>query len=115
MQSTFFMPPINMMGAGCIAKAVQQISDFGIHKCLIVTDVFLSESVMMGRLKMLLNRHDVDTIIFPGPYLIRLQATSKRGLMYYWSIIATRLSLLVVVHPMIVQKRLRCLLLMAVK
>ncbi|EOY6172021.1 iron-containing alcohol dehydrogenase [Enterobacter hormaechei] len=80
MQSTFFMPPINMIGAGCIAKAVQQISDFGIHKCLIVTDVFLSESVMMGRLKMLLNRHDVDTIIFPGALPNPTTSNVKAGL-----------------------------------
>ncbi|ENW7731439.1 L-threonine dehydrogenase [Citrobacter freundii complex sp. CFNIH11] len=66
MQNTFFMPPVNMMGAGCLSRAVQQIRDYDIHKCLIVTDSFLNKSAMMGRLKVLLNRHDVDTVVFDG-------------------------------------------------
>lgn len=66
MQSTFFMPPINMLGAGCLSKAVKQIEEFGIRKCLIVTDSFLNKSGMVGRVQMLLNKNNIETIVFDG-------------------------------------------------
>ncbi len=43
MTSTFFMPSVNIMGAGCLQEAMVALKGHGFGKALIVTDAVLSK------------------------------------------------------------------------
>ena len=44
MSSTFFIPAVNMMGAGSLDEAMVAIANYGFRKALIVTDVGLARA-----------------------------------------------------------------------
>ena len=46
MSSTFFMPPVNIIGENALADAVATLRGYGFKKGLIVTDKFLATSGM---------------------------------------------------------------------
>ncbi|GAM71253.1 alcohol dehydrogenase [Vibrio sp. JCM 19236] len=49
--AAFFIPSINLMGAGCLVDAADNIKAQGFKKGLIVTDSILSISVSLVRFK----------------------------------------------------------------
>jgi len=48
--STFFIPAVNIMGAGCLKDALATIKSHGFKKGLIVTDVVLTKIGMVNKL-----------------------------------------------------------------
>lgn len=66
MSSTFFIPPVNMMGAGSLEEAMQAIRSHGFRKALIVTDTGLSQAGVVRRVADLLAAQDIDSVVFDG-------------------------------------------------
>lgn len=66
MTSAFFIPTVNLMGAGCLKEAVESIQSQGFKKGLIVTDKVLSEIGMVKQIQDLLSEHSVATVVFDG-------------------------------------------------
>ncbi|ABC21731.1 iron-containing alcohol dehydrogenase [Rhodospirillum rubrum F11] len=65
-QTAFFIPSINLMGAGCLATAVNTINERGFKRALIVTDAVLEKLGVAGKVTELLDDHGVESIVFGG-------------------------------------------------
>ncbi|TFH92668.1 MULTISPECIES: L-threonine dehydrogenase [Vibrio] len=66
MTSAFFIPTVNLMGAGCLKDATDSIQSQGFKKGLIVTDKILSQIGMVKQVQDLLSERDVETVVFDG-------------------------------------------------
>ncbi len=66
MSSAFFIPTVNLMGAGCLTEAVDAIKAQGFKKALIVTDKILSQIGMVKQVADLLAERDVESVVFDG-------------------------------------------------
>lgn len=66
MSSTFFIPPVNIMGLDCLDEAMAAIAGYGLRKALIVTDEGLSRAGVAKRIAGLLAERDIDSAIFDG-------------------------------------------------
>ena len=66
MSSTFFIPPVNIMGLDCLDEAMAAIAGYGLRKTLIVTDEGLSRAGVAKRIAGLLAERDIDSAIFDG-------------------------------------------------
>lgn len=66
MASAFFIPTINLMGAGCLTDAMDSIQSQGFKKGLIVTDKVLNQIGVVGQVQQLLEARSVDTVVFDG-------------------------------------------------
>lgn len=66
MASAFFIPTINLMGAGCLTDAMDSIQSQGFKKGLIVTDKVLNQIGVVGQVQQLLETRSVDTVVFDG-------------------------------------------------
>lgn len=66
MSSTFFMPPVNIIGENALADAVATLQGYGFKKGLIVTDKFLATSGMADEVIKLLNNVDIEAVVFDG-------------------------------------------------
>ncbi|HGM5579016.1 TPA: L-threonine dehydrogenase [Pseudomonas putida] len=66
MSSTFFIPPVNIMGLDCLDEAMAAIAGYGLRKALIVTDEGLSRAGIAKRIAGLLAERDIDSVIFDG-------------------------------------------------
>ncbi|WP_394145600.1 L-threonine dehydrogenase [Vibrio atypicus] len=66
MTSAFFIPTVNVMGAGCLKDATDSIQSQGFKKGLIVTDKILSQIGMVKQVQDLLTQRDVETVVFDG-------------------------------------------------
>jgi alcohol dehydrogenase len=64
--TTFFIPPVNMMGAGCLVEAIQAIRGYGFRHALIVTDAGLSRAGVALKVAGLLAEQDIQSTIFDG-------------------------------------------------
>jgi alcohol dehydrogenase len=64
--TTFFIPPVNMMGNGCLAEAMQAIRGYGFRHALIVTDAGLSRSGVAAKVAKLLEEQDIESTLFDG-------------------------------------------------
>ncbi len=64
--TTFFIPPVNMMGAGCLAEAIQTIRGYGFRHALIVTDAGLSRAGVAAKVASLLMEQSIQSSIFDG-------------------------------------------------
>ncbi|HCN90740.1 MAG TPA: L-threonine dehydrogenase, partial [Oxalobacteraceae bacterium] len=64
--TTFFIPPVNMMGAGCLVEAIQAIRSYGFRHALIVTDAGLSRAGVALKVAGLLAEQDIQSTIFDG-------------------------------------------------
>lgn len=47
----FYVPSTNLMGRGCLQEVGPQIEELGLKKALVVTDTFLNESGIVGKVK----------------------------------------------------------------
>jgi alcohol dehydrogenase len=66
MPTTFFMPSVNIMGAGCLQEAVLAIRGHGLRKALIVTDTVLNKLGVAGRIQLLLTAQEIQSVVFDG-------------------------------------------------
>jgi len=62
----FFIPSVNLMGAGCLADAVASIQGLGFRKGLIVTDKVLNQIGLVGKVAALLAASGVATVVYDG-------------------------------------------------
>jgi len=66
MSTTFFIPSVNVMGAGCLQEAVLAIRSHGFRKALIVTDKVLNQLGVASKIVDLLHQQDIQAAIFDG-------------------------------------------------
>ena len=66
MTSAFFIPTVNLMGAGCLKDATDSIQSQGFKKGLIVTDKILNQIGVVKQVQDLLAERDVETVVFDG-------------------------------------------------
>lgn len=66
MTTTFFIPPVNMMGAGSLADAIQAIRGHGFRHALIVTDAGLARAGVAAKVAALLTEQDIQATVFDG-------------------------------------------------
>ncbi len=64
--STFFIPPVNKIGMGCLTEAVTLIKNYGYRQALIVTDRVLKEIGVVGKVQALLADVGIKSAIYDG-------------------------------------------------
>lgn len=64
--SAFFIPAVNLMGAGCLVEAADAVVGYGFKKALIVTDKVLNKIGMVKQVSDLLNERNIETVIYDG-------------------------------------------------
>ncbi|NBN61438.1 L-threonine dehydrogenase [Proteus sp. G2639] len=64
--STFYIPSVNKIGAGCLAEAVSSMKDFGFHKALIVTDSVLNQLGVVDKVSKLLTESGIASVTYDG-------------------------------------------------
>lgn len=65
-QSAFFIPSVNLLGAGCLTTAVTNIQTYGFKRALIVTDKVLNKIGMVKHVAEMLAAAKVDSVVFDG-------------------------------------------------
>ncbi|MDO2949799.1 L-threonine dehydrogenase [Aeromonas simiae] len=79
---TFYIPTINLMGAGCLSDAADEIARRGHHKALIVTDHILNRLGVVAKVTTLLAERGVTAIVFdetkPNPTVDNVNAGLAR-------------------------------------
>lgn len=74
----FYIPAINLMGAGCLQEAAADIKGYGYRKALIVTDKILGQIGVVARLTTLLAEHGIESVVFdetkPNPTMTNVEA-----------------------------------------
>ncbi|CDG88037.1 L-threonine dehydrogenase [Xenorhabdus bovienii] len=64
--STFFIPPVNKIGMGCMTEAVELMKNYGYRQALIVTDRVLNEIGVVGEVQSLLAEAGINSAIYAG-------------------------------------------------
>ncbi|GHD81268.1 L-threonine dehydrogenase [Vogesella fluminis] len=64
--TTFFIPPVNLIGDGCLNDAMQAIRGYGFRHALIVTDAGLARAGVAAKVAALLLAQDIQATIFNG-------------------------------------------------
>ncbi|MCB6182945.1 L-threonine dehydrogenase [Leeia sp. TBRC 13508] len=64
--TTFFIPAVNLMGAGCLEEAIKSIQSLGFKHALIVTDAVLNKIGVAAHVSGLLDKAGVNSVIFDG-------------------------------------------------
>jgi len=64
--STFYIPAINMMGAGSLDAAIGSLKAHGFRRALVVTDAGLEKAGVAARVAALLQQADIEAVIFAG-------------------------------------------------
>ncbi|MFB2864496.1 L-threonine dehydrogenase [Aeromonas sp. MdU4] len=74
----FYIPAINLMGAGCLQEAAADIKGYGYRKALIVTDKILNQIGVVAKLTTLLTEHGIESVVFdetkPNPTTSNVEA-----------------------------------------
>lgn len=68
MSSTFFMPPVNVIGENALDDALATLKGYGFKKGLIVTDTFLAKSGMAQNVVDLLAKDSIEAVIYDGTH-----------------------------------------------
>lgn len=66
MTTSFFMPAVNIMGAGCLTDAVAAIKSYGFKRALIVTDSVLNQLGVIEAFSQQLAKNEVESVVFDG-------------------------------------------------
>ncbi|AMG11024.1 L-threonine dehydrogenase [Vibrio vulnificus] len=66
MASAFFIPTVNLMGAGCLKDAADSIKAQGFTKGLIVTDKILNQIGVVKQVQDLLSDRHIEAVVFDG-------------------------------------------------
>jgi alcohol dehydrogenase len=64
--SAFFIPPVNLMGAGALQEAASRIATYGYRRALIVTDSHAATRALAEQISGLLRPHDIQSFIYTG-------------------------------------------------
>ncbi|MCD4501324.1 L-threonine dehydrogenase [Chromobacterium vaccinii] len=64
--SAFFIPSLNLMGAGCLQQAVDAMRGHGFRRALIVTDQGLVKAGLAGKVAKMLGDADIEPVVFDG-------------------------------------------------
>ncbi|MGF1748565.1 L-threonine dehydrogenase [Vibrio cionasavignyae] len=64
MSNAFYIPSLNLMGAGCLTEAVNTIKAHGFSKALVVTDNVLNKIGAVNKLTTLLDNANVSAVIY---------------------------------------------------
>ncbi|MFM5508597.1 L-threonine dehydrogenase [Aeromonas rivipollensis] len=74
----FYIPAVNLMGAGCLQEAAADIQGHGFRKALIVTDKILNQIGVVARLTSLLAEHGIESAVFddtrPNPTMSNVES-----------------------------------------
>jgi alcohol dehydrogenase len=74
----FYIPAINLMGAGCLQEAAADIKGYGYRKALIVTDKILNQIGVVAKLTTLLADHGIESVVFdetkPNPTMANVES-----------------------------------------
>lgn len=62
--ATYYVPAINIMGAGCLQELGPAISDLGFKKALVVTDKFLASCGVVGKVTNILKEQNIEFHIY---------------------------------------------------
>lgn len=62
----FYIPAVNLMGAGCLREAAADIQGHGFRKALIVTDPILNRIGVVAKVAKLLAEHGIESAVFDG-------------------------------------------------
>ena len=68
MSTSFFMPSVNIMGAGCLPEAILSIRAQGFRNALIVTDQVLNDLGVAAKVQALLSAQEVKSVVFDGTH-----------------------------------------------
>jgi len=68
MSTSFFMPSVNIMGAGCLPEAILSIRAQGFRNALIVTDKVLNDLGVAAKVQALLSAQEVKSVVFDGTH-----------------------------------------------
>ena len=63
---SFFMPPVNHMGEGCLEGALNDIVSLGLTKALVVTDKVLNDIGLVAEVTELLGSKGIVSVIYDG-------------------------------------------------
>lgn len=66
MSTVFFIPAVNLMGAGCLTEAADTIQGHGFKKALIVSGKVTKKMVMLKKVQDLLSARGIDSVSFDG-------------------------------------------------
>ncbi len=73
----FYIPAINLMGAGCLQEAAADIKGYGHRKALIVTDKILNQIGVVAKVAGLLAEHGIESAVFdetkPNPTMTNVE------------------------------------------
>ncbi|CCW29484.1 L-threonine dehydrogenase [Xenorhabdus nematophila] len=64
--STFFIPPVNKIGMGCMNEAIELMRNYGYKQALIVTDRVLNEIGVVGKVQTLLKDVGIKSVVYDG-------------------------------------------------
>lgn len=64
--STFFIPSVNVIGAGALKEAMNTMVEYGFRRTLIVTDSMLTTLGMAGDIQKALQERDIFSVIYDG-------------------------------------------------
>ncbi|WP_047258489.1 L-threonine dehydrogenase [Chromobacterium subtsugae] len=64
--SAFFIPSLNLMGAGCLRQAIDAMRGHGFRRALIVTDQGLVKAGLAGKVADMLAAADIEPTVFDG-------------------------------------------------
>lgn len=66
MSNIFYLPSINLMGAGALSQSIEQIKKLSLTKALLVTDKPLVSLGMISAITQKLNEAGIETTVFDG-------------------------------------------------
>lgn len=66
--STFFIPSVNMIGAGCLAEAATTMKGYGYKHALIVTDNVLNKIGVVAKVQALLSDMGIKSAVYDGTH-----------------------------------------------
>ncbi|SDF54107.1 iron-containing alcohol dehydrogenase [Sporomusa acidovorans] len=76
--SIYYVPPVNLIGKGCLAEARQPIQALGAKKAFVVSDKFLTSNGTVGKVTKILDEMDLPYILFndvkPNPTVNNVNA-----------------------------------------
>lgn len=68
MSTTFFLPPVNIIGKNALQDAISHIHGHGLKHGLIVTDSFLSKNGVVKKIADMLDQQGIKTNVFDGTH-----------------------------------------------
>lgn len=68
MSTTFFLPPVNIIGKNALQDAISHIQGHGLKHGLIVTDAFLSKNGVVKKITDMLDQQGIKTNVFDGTH-----------------------------------------------